>query len=87
MRTSSARWNPQAPEYLEAKDTLPRYWIRQLTQRTGYRIARIALDMASILAMSSDCKRVFSQAKLMITGQRKNLKADIIEATQCLQCD
>ena len=35
--------------------------------------------------MSSDCERVFSQAKLLITGQRNNLKVDIIEATQCLR--
>jgi hypothetical protein len=41
--------------------------------------------MCSILAMSSDCERVFSQCKLMITGQRNKLKADIIEATQCLR--
>jgi len=45
----------------------------------------MALDLLSIPAMSSDCERVFSQAKLMITGQRHSLKADIIEATQCLR--
>jgi hypothetical protein len=37
--------------------------------------------MAAILAMSAECERVFSQAKLMITGQRHRLKADIIKAT------
>ena len=41
--------------------------------------------MASIPAMSSECERVFSQAKLLITGQRHRLQADIIEATQCLR--
>jgi hypothetical protein len=45
----------------------------------------MALDMVSISAMSSDCERVFSQAKLMITGPRHRLEADIIEATQCLR--
>jgi hypothetical protein len=45
----------------------------------------MALNLLSIPAMSSDCERVFSQAKLMITGQRHRLKADIIEATQCLR--
>ena len=45
----------------------------------------MGLDMASIPAMSSDCERVFSQGKLLITGQRNRLKADIIEATQCLR--
>ena len=45
----------------------------------------MALDLLSIPSMSSDCEMVFSQAKLMITGQRHRLKADIIEATQCLR--
>ena len=35
--------------------------------------------------MSSECERVFSQGKLLITGQRSRLKVDIIEATQCLR--
>jgi hypothetical protein len=41
--------------------------------------------MASIPAMSSECERVFSQAKLLITGQCHRLQADIIKATQCLR--
>jgi hypothetical protein len=41
----------------------------------------MGLDMASIPAMSNDCERVFSQGKLLITGQRNPLKANIIEAT------
>jgi hypothetical protein len=41
--------------------------------------------MISIPAMSSECERVFSQAKLLITGQRGALTVDIIEATQCLR--
>jgi hypothetical protein len=45
----------------------------------------MGLDMASIPAMSSECKMVFSHRKLLITGQRNRLKPDIIEATQCLQ--
>ena len=45
----------------------------------------MGLDIASIPTISSDCKRVFSQGKLLITGQRHSLKADIIEATQCLR--
>jgi hypothetical protein len=45
----------------------------------------MALDMTSIPAMSSECERVFSQSKLLITGQRNRLQADIIEATRCLQ--
>jgi hAT family C-terminal dimerisation region len=45
----------------------------------------MGLDMLRIPAMSSDCERVFSQAKLMITGQRHRLKPDIVEASQCLR--
>lgn len=70
---------------LSRQETLPQYWLRQLGNRKTYRLAMLALDMASIPAMSSDCERVFSQAKLLITGQRNNLKVDIIEATQCLR--
>jgi len=45
----------------------------------------MGLNMLGIPAMSSDCERVFSQAKLMITGQHHSLKPDIIEACQCLR--
>jgi len=45
----------------------------------------MALDIASIPAMSSEYERVFSQSKLLITGQRYSLQADIIKATQCLR--
>jgi hypothetical protein len=41
--------------------------------------------MASILVMSSDYKKVFSQGKLLITGQRNQPKADIIKTIQCLR--
>jgi hypothetical protein len=70
---------------LDDGDTLPAYWLRQSKQPATQRIAQMGLDMASIPAMSSDCERVFSQCKLMITGQRNRLKPDIIEATQCLR--
>ncbi|KAF5120944.1 putative AC transposase [Metarhizium anisopliae] len=55
---------------LDDGDTLPAYWLRQSKQPAPQRIAQMGLDMASIPAMSSDCERVFSQRKLMITGQR-----------------
>jgi hypothetical protein len=35
--------------------------------------------------MSSECERSFSATKKMITDERHNLKADIIEADQCLK--
>ena len=78
-------WLNARPFRLKVRETLPKYWLKQLKQKTTYRLARMGLDMASIPAMSSECERVFSQAQLMITGQRNRLKSDIIEATQCLR--
>jgi hypothetical protein len=66
-------------------DTLPKYWLRQRRVKSTARLAQMGLDMVSIPAMSSECERVFSQAKLLITGQRGALRPDIIEATQCLR--
>jgi hypothetical protein len=73
------------PHHLPEGETLGLYWQRLRKQKSTNRVARMALDMLSIPAMSSDCERVFSQAKLLITGQRHRLKPDIIEATQCLR--
>ena len=80
-----ATWLSTNPFNIPADMTLPRYWWSQLSNPNLYRVARMGLDMCSIPAMSSECERVFSQAKLLITGQRMRLKADIIEATQCLR--
>jgi len=78
-------WISTPPFELPLSETLGQYWIRQRKKESTNRLARIALDMLGIPAMSSDCERVFSQAKLMITGQRHRLKPDIIEACQCLR--
>ena len=78
-------WIRQKPFALDRQDALIAYWLRQLKDKSTYQLARMALDMASIPAMSSECERVFSQSKLLITRQRHRLKVDIIEATQCLQ--
>ena len=78
-------WIRQKPFALDRQDTLIAYWLRQLKDKSTHQLARMALDMASIPAMSSECERVFSQSKLLITGQRHRLKVDIIEATQCLR--
>jgi len=78
-------WISQRPFALDHNDTIIAYWLRQAKDKSTYQLARMGLDMASIPAMSSECERVFSQAKLLITGQRHKLQADIIEATQCLR--
>jgi len=48
-------------------------------------LARLAFDLFAIPGMSAECERVFSQAKKMVTEERYNLKADVIEADQCLK--
>ena len=78
-------WIRANPFPLDENDTLISYWLRQLKDKSTHQLARMALDMALIPAMSSECERVFSQSKLLITGQRHSLQADIIEATQCLR--
>ena len=41
--------------------------------------------MLAILLMSAECERVFSSAKHLLTNSRNCLKADIIEANECLK--
>ena len=48
-------------------------------------MARMAFDLLSIPAMSAECERVFSQAKLLITTQRNRLGDSIIDAVECLK--
>ena len=48
-------------------------------------LARMAFDVLSIPAMSAECERTFSSAKLLITDRRARLKEDIIEASECLR--
>ena len=48
-------------------------------------LARFALDMLAIPLMSAECERVFSSAKHLLTDPRNRLKADIIEANECLK--
>jgi hypothetical protein len=51
-------WNVQLPERLVG-DTLPQFRCKKLQNPSTYRLARMGLDMCSILAMSSDCERDF----------------------------
>lgn len=79
------KWMSERVFELDEKDTLPKFWLRALKNKTTAKLAQMGLDMVSIPAMSSECERVFSQAKLFLTSQRGALKVDIIEATQCLR--
>ena len=59
-----------------------RYWL--LRTRQFPRLSRMAIDLFSIPAMSSEPERIFSLAGQMVTAQRGRLKADLIGAAQCV---
>jgi hypothetical protein len=42
------------------------------------------LDTLTISATSSECERVFSSAKKLITPERNRLTEEIIEVSECL---
>ena len=46
---------------------------------------RFTLDMLAILLMSAECKQIFSSIKYLVTDSYNCLKADIIEANECLK--
>jgi hypothetical protein len=48
------------------------------------RLARMALDLLTILAMSDEAERLFSRLVLMITDRRNQLEQPTIQVTQCL---
>ncbi|KAM4058389.1 transposase [Hirsutella rhossiliensis] len=58
------------------------YWL--LRRRQYPRLSRMAIDLFSIPAMSSEPERIFSLAGQMVTAQRGRLKADLIGAAQCI---
>ncbi len=62
--------------------TEPLKWWRE--RQTQYPIlSRLAFDLFSIPGMSSECERVFSAAKKIVTDERNQLSAETIEAVEC----
>ncbi|KAG7404301.1 hypothetical protein Forpe1208_v015760 [Fusarium oxysporum f. sp. rapae] len=59
------------------------YWLSCYDSQRD--LARFALDLFAISPMSDECERLFSSAKLTIVDRRGRLKADIIEACECLR--
>ncbi|KAJ0126498.1 hypothetical protein HZ326_30399 [Fusarium oxysporum f. sp. albedinis] len=49
------------------------------------RLSRFALDVLAIPAMSTDCERAFSLAKLTVSSQRHYLLGSSIESIQLLK--
>ncbi|KAG6980315.1 hypothetical protein Forpi1262_v017085 [Fusarium oxysporum f. sp. raphani] len=58
------------------------YWL--LRRRQYPRLSRMAIDVFSIPAMSTEPERIFSLAGQIVTAQRGRLQADIIGAAQCI---
>jgi hypothetical protein len=48
-------------------------------------LSKMAYDLFSIPGMSSECERVFSQAKKLVTDERNRLGPATIEADECLK--
>jgi len=59
-------------------------WWRDNSERLP-RLSAMAFDLLSIPAMSSECERVFSRAKLTIGSQRHSLQEDTINMLECLK--
>ena len=81
---------PQTDEFKEYSALRPTevenilFWWRDRIF-TYPRMAQMAFDILSIPAMSSECERVFSQTKLLLTTQRSRLADEIIEAVELLK--
>jgi hypothetical protein len=64
-------------------DNLLEYWS---TKRFEYpRVARMAIDILSIPAMSAECERTFSSAGSMVSPKRSRLDASTIAVTQTVR--
>lgn|SRR5215469_2341752 len=100
-RTGLKKIQDEYEQYLEtdhfpnqqSEDTLPNFqqksvnlctfWARYEEQYPA--LAQMAYDILSIPAMSAECERVFSSAKLLLSDRRARMKEDVIEASECLR--
>ncbi|RPA83707.1 hypothetical protein BJ508DRAFT_183569, partial [Ascobolus immersus RN42] len=48
-------------------------------------LSKLALNILSIPAMSAECERVFSNAKLILTERRRTIGDEALEANQVLR--
>ncbi|KAJ3453198.1 hypothetical protein MRS44_018853 [Fusarium solani] len=96
VRKLNTRRAPSAPptrdEYAEwlstsdpgdcSVDNPIQYWL--LRRRQYPRLSRMAIDLFSVPAMSSEPERIFSLAGQMVTPPRRRLQADIVGAARCI---
>jgi hypothetical protein len=61
------------------------YWLDPKQKQDYPNLSRMAIDILSIPAMSSDPERAFSAAKITLTDRRNKLSIDMIECLECLK--
>ena len=73
------------------KDALPTpddplsWWLEPVQQKRFPVLSRMALDLLSIPAMSSDTERLFSDSKQTVTQLRNSLQDSTLQILQCLR--
>jgi hAT family C-terminal dimerisation region len=78
------RWVSALPIPITAQsDNLFRWHVDN--QESFPTLHQMALDTLSIPAMSTECERVFSSTKKLLSPQRCRIKEDLMEATECLK--
>jgi hypothetical protein len=71
---------------LETDDDLVsfQYWLRPAVRVKYPSLARMAIDMLSIPAMSAEAERIFSSAGFTLNSRRRRLREETLEAMLCL---
>lgn len=63
----------------------PLAWWKDVGEARYPTLAQVAYNLFAVPGMSAECERAFSRAKKMVSEGRHSLKADIVEAEQCLK--
>ncbi|KAI2478631.1 Dimer-Tnp-hAT domain containing protein [Pyrenophora tritici-repentis] len=61
-----------------------KYWV-ELRDRYP-NLSKLALDVLSILALSCECERLFSELGDLLEPRRRAIKPQLLAATQCVDC-
>ena len=61
------------------------WWLEEGQQQAYPNLARMAVNVLSIPAMSDEPERLFSRASATITDERTRLRSDTVEALECLK--
>jgi hypothetical protein len=72
----------------DSEDDVPdliQFWRERLESPRWAQLARVALSIHSIPAMSAEVERVFSSSKILITDRRNRLGDNVIAAVECLK--